>query len=190
MDNTSKQQIIDNLNTNHPDFLTKDGKHKLNDTWILWHHPVNSRDWKLSGYEKVATITTIEEFWELYNDLPSLTSSMWFFMRKDIPPRWEDPVNRNGGAFKFKVNESKADNMWLTLSLYLVVEKMCRDFKDSQVICGVTISPKKHGHPTVSVWNLDKNQIDRLTTECFPSNIEGVNFSRSMYHAHDHRKYG
>ena len=190
MDSSTKHQIITQLNKDHPENITEDGKHKLNDTWVLWNHPVSSRDWKLSGYNKVATFSTVEDFWELYNSIPSLTSSMWFLMRKDIVPMWEDPVNREGGAFKFRVHESKADNMWLTLSLYLVGEKMCRDFRDALLICGITISPKRHQYPTISVWNLDRTQIDRLTQECFPSNIEGVNFSKSMYHAHSHRNCG
>lgn len=115
---------------------------------------------------------------------------MWFFMREGIPPRWEDPVNQEGGAFKFRVHESKADNMWLTISLYLVSEKMCKDITDAMLICGVSISPKRHQNPTVSVWNLDKTQIERLETKCFPSNIEGVDFKKSMYNAHSNRKFG
>jgi hypothetical protein len=190
MDNSKKQLIIDKLDKEHPEYLRSDGQHKLNDTWVLWNHPTNSRDWKLSAYKQVATVETVEEFWELYNNLPCLTNSMWFFMRKDITPLWEDPVNQEGGAFKFKVHESKADNMWLTLSLYLVTETMCRDFKDAMLICGITLSPKRHQNPTISVWNLDKTQIDRLTKECFPSNIEGVNFNASMYHEHANRNYG
>ena len=179
------------FNKKHPNYLTSDGKsHKLHDTWVLWNHPINSKDWEITGYNKLISVKTVEEFWNLFNDLPTVTTDMWFFMREGIPPRWEDPVNLEGGSFKFRVHESKADNMWYTLSLHLVCEMMCRNIEDSTLITGISISPKRHQNPTVSVWNLDRGQIDRLETKCFPSNIEGVDFRKSMYHAHTDRRCG
>jgi len=127
-------------------YIEKDGvrQHKLNNTWVLWRHPVNSTDWSISGYQKVAVISTVEEFWAIYNILPTLvapriTSSesvggvadesvtdeeydMWFLMREGIPPIWEHVKNSQGGAFKFRVHRSKGDNHWLTLSVKLVSE--------------------------------------------------------------------
>lgn len=178
----------------HDITVTSEGPHKLNDTWVLWIHPetkdgVANHDWTMSGYEQLATCSTVEEFWEIFNDLPSLVhQDMWFFMREGVPPRWEDEVNSEGGSFKFRIHQSKCDNDWLTLALYLVGERMCHSTEDAALICGIALSPKKRGgFGTLSIWNLD---CTRIGTAIFPSNIRGLDFKASRYEAHKSRHFG
>ena len=170
----------------HADYISN-GKHKLNSKWVLWRHSLTSKDWTLKGYDKIAEFNTVEDFWMVYNDLPSVIFDMWFLMRQDITPRWEDDINKEGGAFKFRIHESKVDNIWLQLSSYLVSEMMCNTPADAELISGISISPKRNKFATISVWNLDKTRIGHAV---FPNNIEGVDFSRSMYEAHSDRKCG
>jgi len=160
-------------------------EHALNDEWVLWYHDFENSDWSLSGYEKILTIATVEDFWRVYNCLPTLVHGMWFLMRKGITPRWEDEINAEGGTFKFKVKHEEIDVNWLTLSMYLVGEQMCRAQNDAELISGISVSPKKHGYATLSVWNLDATKIG---TAIFPSNIPGIDFTVSRYEAHSNRR--
>lgn len=162
-------------------------EHKLNNSWVLWRHPAESRDWTITGYQKVAVVSTVEEFWKVYNSLPSLVHDMWFLMREGIPPIWEHDINQEGGAFKFRVHRNDADNKWLTLSMYLVAEQMCRAPSDAELISGISLSPKKGGYVTISVWNLDRTRIGHAI---FPTNIAGVDFKTSLYEPHSSRKRG
>jgi len=162
-------------------------EHKLNNSWVLWRHPVDSKDWTLKGYQQIAVMSTVEEFWLIYNSLPSVAHDMWFLMREGIPPIWEDAINQEGGAFKFRVHRNDADNKWLTLSMYLVAEQMCRIPSDAELISGISLSPKKGGYTTISVWNLDKTRIGQAI---FPTNISGIDFTSSLYEAHSDRKCG
>ena len=34
----------------------------------------------------------------------SIDNCMFFLMKGDIQPRWEDPQNRRGGCFSYKIN--------------------------------------------------------------------------------------
>lgn len=184
---TDNHEIIAQLDLEHPDYL-KDGKHKFNTPWVLWSHAHDCKGWEEKDYIKHTTINTVEDFWNVYNGFASLNNrDMWFLMRNGIPPRWEDPINKEGGSFKFRVAEKEVDNTWLTLSLYLVSESMCRRLEDANLICGLSISPKSKGFSTINVWNLDKNHTQHAI---FPTNIVGINFTMSQYQPHGERKMG
>jgi hypothetical protein len=184
----SKSEFVSQFDGEHPELLNPDGTHQLSDQWVLWSHAHDNRGWKLADYRKHNTISTVEEFWETFNGMPSLINrDMWFLMREGIPPLWEAPVNNEGGSFKFRVNGNKVDNTWLTLAMYLVTENMCMQVHDSQLICGISLSPKSSNFHTVSVWNLDSRHTEHAI---FPVNINDIKFNMSRYEAHAERKCG
>ena len=168
-----------------PSRTTEVVEHKLNNNWVLWYHDMNHHDWSIKGYQKLATVGTVEEFWELFNSLPSLVHGMWFFMRDGIPPRWEDEINQEGGAFKFRTKNNQVDSNWLTLAMFLIAEQMCSDPKDAELICGISLSPKRGHVSTLSVWNLD---CTRTENACFPTNIPNIDFTSSLYQPHSNRR--
>ena len=180
--------MIEEFDHDHPELVNKDKTHKLKDSWVLWSHDADNPSWKLEDYRKHEPFNTVEGFWEIFNGMPSLINrDMWFLMRKGIPPRWEDPVNKEGGSFKFRVPGERADNTWLTLSMYLVSENMCMKHSDAGLISGISLSPKRGNFCTVSVWNLDSGHTALAN---FPNNINGINFSMSRYEAHSGRNCG
>lgn len=164
--------------------INTDNQNLLHNVWVLWYHEMNSSDWSRESYLKVAEFKTVEEFWTVYNHLPTLVvNGMWFLMRKEwnnelIYPLWEDPSVINGGAWLFKVHKSQADNSWLNLSELLIGETICND--SEQKIMGLSISPKRH-YVTIRVWNNDKTQTD---TSIFNENIPNINFNEAIYKVH------
>ena len=159
---------------------TSTEQHRLNDNWVLWFHEMNSEDWTVESYKKLAEISTIEEFWSVYNHIPSVINGMWFLMRKEhndkpIYPLWEDPTVIDGGAWLFKIHKIQADNVWLDLSLLLIGETICDNPLE---IMGLSISPKKY-YVTIRVWNRDKNVVSK-----FLEKIENVDFNEAIYKAH------
>lgn len=180
---------IEEFDREHPDLLDEKGHHKLEDTWVIWSHDADNRSWALSAYRKHCEFSTLEEFWDIYNGLPSLNNrDMWFLMRKGIPPLWEDPINQQGGSFKFRVPGEEVDNTWLTLTLHAISENMCMKKSDAQLISGISLSPKNRNFCTISVWNLDSKHTAHAI---FPRNIPGINFGEmSRYQAHIDRDCG
>lgn len=183
-----KPSFIEQFDKDHPETLNSDGSHMLSDKWVLWSHASDNNGWRLEDYRKHCTMSSVEEFWEIFNGMPSLLNrDMWFLMREGIPPQWEAPVNKEGGSFKFRVSGTDADNTWLTLSMYLVTETMCMEEKDAELISGISLSPKRGNFCTISVWNLDSKHTAHAI---FPKNINGINFEMSRYEAHCDRKCG
>ncbi len=182
-----KQDFVLQFNKDYPELLNKDGSHKLNDRWVLWSHSPD-KGWKLDDYTKHCVMCTVEEFWNVYNGLPSLNNKdMWFLMREGIPPLWEDPINLEGGSFKFRVEGNSVDNTWLTLSIHLVTENMCLCPTDAGTISGIGLSPKQKNFATISVWNLDSTNTKHAQ---FPKNIAGIDFRMSRYETHKDRPRG
>ena len=97
--------------------------HTLSDKWVLWAHLPHVTDWSNKSYIPIQEISSVEEIVSLYNIIPEamVKNCMLFLMRKDIFPSWEDPKNRKGGCFSFKVNNKKVSDIWKKLQLYLLV---------------------------------------------------------------------
>jgi len=85
--------------------------HPLSSSWNLYCHSTSLKNnWEIDSFVKIYTFSTIEEFWNMYNNLNFahiLNYSDFFLMRNDIVPRWEDSKNINGGAWsnRFKFRE-------------------------------------------------------------------------------------
>lgn len=133
--------------------------HPLNDTWVLWYHDTKESDWTINGYEKLFEFDTVEDFWILYNSLVDITSNMYYLMRKGYPPIWDDPKNKEGSGWTFKVDKRNLTKFWEDMSCFCVGETIC---SQSENIIGLSISPKIR-FATVRVWTSDRDEsIDKF----------------------------
>ena len=80
--------------------------HKLKSKWNLWAHLPQDPDWTVKSYRKIYQFKTVEEAIGITESLPDglIKNCMLFIMKDGISPMWEDPKNRNGGCFSYKVS--------------------------------------------------------------------------------------
>ena len=64
-------------------------------------------------------------------------------MRQNIKPMWEDPNNKAGGCFSFKVVNKNVPEVWKSVSYLLTGETLSSEQPFQSNITGITISPKK-----------------------------------------------
>lgn len=134
--------------------------HALSDNWVLWAHLPHDTDWSLNSYLQIHTIHSIEDAIALVETLPDalVRNCMLFMMREGVQPTWEDPKNRNGGCFSYKVSNKQVPAAWRNLSLCVAGESAAHDLTVSNNITGITISPKKQ-FCIIKVWLTNcKNQ--------------------------------
>ena len=79
---------------------------------------------------------------------------MLFVMRSHITPMWEDPYNRNGGCFSYKVLNKHVNLIWKKLFYALCGETLAIEKKNNSFINGITISPKKN-FCILKIWMKD-----------------------------------
>lgn len=126
---------------------------KIQNKWCLWAHLPHDTDWSLKSYKLIYKFDSIEEAVVLFETLPEqmVKNCMLFVMKEGIQPIWEDPKNREGGCFSYKVTNKNVVNTWKYLAYYLVGETLAIDPNKSKIINGITISPKKN-FCIIKVW--------------------------------------
>ena len=92
------------------------------------------------------SLSSMEEVIALYNSIPPamVKNCMLFLMRQNIKPMWEDPNNKAGGCFSFKVTNKSVPEVWKHVSYLLTGESLSTDKAFQDNITGITISPKNH----------------------------------------------
>ena len=144
--------------------------HKLTDTWTLWAHLPHNTDWSISSYKQIHTFNTVESAIALTETLPVplVKNCMLFLMREGIMPTWEDPRNREGGSFSYKVSNKMVYTTWRNLTYTLVGETLAKS-SVAFTINGITISPKKN-FCVLKVWtSQSRNQNPNTINEVHPS---------------------
>lgn len=122
-----------------------ESKTMLFDKWVLWAHLPHDTDWSLSSYIKVMVITNLEDLVMLQEVIPEkmVKNCMLFLMKKDVNPTWEDPKNKEGGCFSFKIMNKSVLHSWNKLLIRMVTNNISKNKEFLNSITGVTISPKK-----------------------------------------------
>jgi hypothetical protein len=156
--------------------------HPLSDKWTLWAHLPHNTDWSIKSYIPIFTFTTVENTIAITENLPSVLveNCMLFIMREGIKPTWEDPRNRNGGCFSYKVANKNVYKVWRDLTYVLVGDSISKQKSFVNGVTGITISPKKN-FCIVKIWlaNCD-NQNPAVVT----SDVKGIGPQGCLFKKH------
>jgi translation initiation factor 4E len=129
----------------------------LNDIWSLYFHDPYDMNWDGNSYKFISTISSVEDFINIYNVFKDLwTRGMFFIMREHIIPRWEDENNRNGGCFSFKILKEDFDLKWFDICALILGETFGKTDNVSENINGLSISPKKNYY-IIRIWIKNNN---------------------------------
>ena len=104
--------------------------YKLNTNWCLWYHNINYTNCKNNSYKNIYNITNAYDIKFLNNTIHKihLQNSMFFIMREDIFPTWEDPDNRQGCCVSFKISSNVLDDQWnLIINMILLCLESLKD---------------------------------------------------------------
>ena len=125
--------------------------------WNLYYHLPHDKNWDLSSYKIIMdNINTVEQLIAINEGLPEniVKHCMLFVMRKGITPMWEDPYNKKGGCFSFKVLNKYVFAIWKNIFLLMCGETLCVKKEHNHLINGITISPKKN-FCIIKIWLKD-----------------------------------
>lgn len=135
-------------------------KYPLLGKWNLYYHLPQNNKWDLSSYTLIlGDIDCAEKVVSISEGLSEniVKNCMLFVMRQGITPMWEDPKNRSGGCFSYKVSNKQVGEVWKHLFYHLCGETLTQKTTDSGHINGITISPKKN-FCIIKIW-LDTTEL-------------------------------
>ena len=126
---------------------------KLNNAWVLWVHLPQDTDWTPKSYKNICKVDTVEQVISIIHLLPEdlVKNCMLFIMKQGINPTWEDPQNRNGGCFSYKITNKYVYEVWKKLTYLLVGDTISTNQAFNNSITGITISPKKN-FCIIKIW--------------------------------------
>jgi translation initiation factor 4E len=166
--------MLSQQNTMDTDNLSssKETFHPLSNNWTLWAHLPHNTDWTLKSYIPISTFTSVEETIGVTETLPSILveNCMLFIMKEGIKPIWEDPNNRNGGSFSYKVSNKNVYKVWKDLTYVVIGGTISKQSNFVNCVTGITISPKK-SFCIIKIWMSDcNNQNPAIVT----SDVKGL----------------
>lgn len=155
----------------------------LNDTWSLYFHDPYDIEWDNASYKLLGNISTIDDFVNYFIAYKELfAKGMFFIMRMDIMPRYEDELNKQGGCFSFKIMPEDLDAKWFNLCANILGENVGINDDTCYNINGISISPKKFFY-IVRIWIKDKKyankeyyklDIPKYSTLMYKNHIENM----------------
>tara|TARA_B110000495_G_C22995496_1_gene586838 strand:- start:589 stop:1071 length:483 start_codon:yes stop_codon:yes gene_type:complete len=157
--------------------------HVLQHKWTLWYHNLSNQDWTLNGYSKIYDIHSVEDFWNIHLrlNLNIIQSGMFFLMKDDILPLWEDEKNIEGGCWSYKIPKKDSYNSWIEIAMAVCGEYLIMN-DNSNIINGISISPKK-SFCIIKIWNNKIVKDNMLLSK----NIYNLNKDTCLYKAHKER---
>ena len=149
--------------------------YQLNNQWDLWYHSIKDNNWEINSYQKIFMINNLFDY-QIIEDIFQKNhyyNGMFFLMKTDILPIWEDPKNRLGGYISFKIYSNNLVDIWNHLVKKCISENIFNN--NNNLINGISISPKKEFN-IIKLWiNEDiKNYKDHL-------NIKKEYINNSLY---------
>jgi hypothetical protein len=126
-------------------------EYNLNNNWNLWYHSLEESNWGKGSYKKLITLRNLLDYKLITDGFEQnhYQNGMFFLMKEDIFPNWEDPHNRLGGCLSFKIASSNLINSWNTLFLQCICGNIFDQENDK--INGISISPKKEFN-IIKIW--------------------------------------
>lgn len=156
---------------------------ELPSSWQLWAHLPHDTNWKEDSYKLLGDAKTVEGGVALCHALPDqmVRNCMLFLMRGTVRPMWEDPANRRGGAFSYRVPNRLIPQTWKTLMYRAMGETLdSRAGDEIHDVAGITISPKKT-FCVVKIWTKTSNNTNAARF----AEIPGLEPKECMFKKHD-----
>ena len=152
-------------------FIAYKSKFKYN--WNLWFHSSNNNNWTLDSYIKLYTINNISSFWNIFNYHYNLLNGMFFLMKENINPIYEDKHNIKGGYWSIKINSHDIRETWL----YLCMDLISGNLEKKNIINGLSICNKRKFY-IIKIWikNCIYNNIDNINI-----NIKNINKNSILF---------
>ena len=130
--------------------------------WTLYFHSLREKRWTLDTFQKIATVSTIGDVLSVFKELgDKIKTGMFFWMRNEIPPLWENSNNIRGGSYSIRGTGDAGIRLFKMYSLGTMMN--CITGNKDDIINGISISPKlqgfgnnqKVGYFIIKIWNKD-----------------------------------
>ena len=124
---------------------------KYDDIWEVYYHDPYNEDWSIDSYKKICQVNSIKEYCILNSVVKDkFIKGMFFVMRNNIFPDWNNEQNRKGGVLSLKITKENTQDAWNILLLRLF-EGILLDKNYITKVNGLSMSPKRQ-YCIIKIW--------------------------------------
>lgn len=165
-------------------FPVKGEVYPLSNTYNIWFHKTNDRNWSSSSYTLLHSFNDLKGFWDFYQKHPNPQTGMYFLMIDPVIPTWEDKHNQPGGCWSFKLERTNAQSTWRHLAMTMIANILTTKVEDMKLINGISLTLRKH-NSVIKVWqnNKNKSKIESYLV----SDLPNLKLSDSIFQQHEGR---
>ena len=109
---------------------------------------------------------------------------MFFLMKENIKPIYEDPKNKNGGYWSMRITKKDSDIFWKKIVYYLCIDQITDTSKNELLINGLSISPKVNNN-IFKIWNSDYKNINK---KCIRNDLDFIQVDELFFLEHKENK--
>lgn len=128
--------------------------HPLHNVWKIYAHDKTDKEFTNESYKHCFSMQTIEEFWCFFNNVDDFSRHQFYIMRKNIPPKYECPENRNGGGYSCFIKYSSEVKETLIQVLIRMIGETIVPAQFHDQITGLYLNPKQEG-AILKLWFKD-----------------------------------
>ena len=156
----------------------------LENNWTLWFHNINNNDWSIESYNKVYSFNNIETFIILFRKINNFSAGMFFLMKEDIEPIWENEHNKKGGYWSFKVLKKNINEIWYKFSSQIIGNNCLNDKDSHTLINGISLSPKIN-NCIIKIWFSNiQSKIKIFDIKYLEKILSGIDFKEARFVKH------
>ena len=146
-------------------------QHAVQSTWTVYAHDKSDENFTNCSYKKCYSIRTLEDMWVFFNNIQDFSRHQLYFMRGDIPPKYECPQNVHGGCCSVCVQAPQhVKSVLIAFVVRLISEQfLYRNYYNQ--ITGLYMAPKTHG-ALIKIWF---RNYDWLMRNASTINLKGIN---------------
>jgi len=137
--------------------------------YTLWYHSITEKSWTKDSYINLCqdftenNVNCSHKLGAIYNKLNNnFNAGMFFLMKNEILPLWEDPSNINGGYWSLKIPKKKSADIWIKLSAVFAGNTLFKNEQDMKNTTGISISPKI-SNCVIKIWLSKKNKVEAFS---------------------------
>ena len=157
---------------------------ELKTTWVLWFHKLNDNKWGIDSYEKILELKTYDDILFMLKKINNINCGMFFLMKENIKPIYEDPQNIKGGYWSLRITKKESDIFWKKFVYYLCIDNITKTENDEININGMSISPKVNNN-IFKIWN---NNFKKINKNCIRTNLDFIQPEDFFYLEHKENK--
>ena len=115
-------------------------KNELSSKYTVWYHKSKDTNWSLKSYKKIHKFGSIQSFWTFFLTHSKNTSGMYFIMKENVMPIWEDKNNINGYTWSFKISKLGYLDIWEKVLTMLIGNTLTENLDHMNIINGASIT--------------------------------------------------